>query len=92
MAILVVAVVLAVVVVVVVVVVVAVAVAVVMMVLVVVATVVAVTKSAVRQVSWSDGQNSPIQMSAHPLKVSWLPQPSLPSVSSMQSCVATSAL
>ena len=91
MAILVVAVVLAVVVLVVVVVVV-VAVAVVMMVLVVVATVVAVTKSAVRQVSWSDGQNSPIQMSAHPLKVSWLPQPSLPSVSSMQSCVATSAL
>ena len=90
MAILVVAVVLAVVVVVVVVVVVAVAV--VMMVLVVVATVVAVTKSAVRQVSWSEGQNSPIQMSAHPLKVSWLPQPSLPSVSSMQSCVATSAL
>ena len=80
------------VVVVVVVVVVAVAVAVVMMVLVVVATVVAETKSAVRQVSWSDGQNSPIQMSAHPLKVSWLPQPSLPSVSSMQSCVATSAL
>ena len=28
------------------------------------------TMSAVRQVSWSVGQNSPIQMSAHPLKVS----------------------
>ena len=37
---------------------------------VVVDTVVSVTMSAVRQVSWSEGQNSPMQMSAQPLKVS----------------------
>ena len=39
------------------------------------------TWSAVIQVSWSLGQKSPMQMSAQPLNVSWLPQPCLGTLS-----------